>query len=158
LNAVTLRVAPLRERTAEIESLAATFIREGCDALGRPALALGGDALQALLHHGWPGNIRELKNVIGRAVAQSTGSSIREEDLGLPGSPDRPRGKGPSTPPSAGQGGLHAAVEALEEERIKKALAACNFNRTKTAEVLGIARNTLASRMARFGIHVPERD
>ena len=153
LNAVTLSVPPLRERTHEIESFATKFIAEECRTNGRDVLSLSGEALQALLHHDWPGNVRELRNVIGRAVAQSTGATIGEEHLGLP----RPASSGGKAP-AAVDGNLHAAVDALEEERIKRALEACNFNRTKTAEALGIARNTLASRMVRFGIQVPDRD
>jgi DNA-binding NtrC family response regulator len=158
LNAVTLRVPSLRERTNEIEALSLAFIAEGCRAMGRPPLELDGSALQALLRYPWPGNIRELRNVIGRVVATCEGPSISESDLGLRPDTSRSRASIPPGPPASSGGGrnLHEDVEALEEDRILKALKATGYNRTKTAQALGIARNTLASRMARFNIRVPD--
>ena len=170
LNAITLRVPPLRERTGEIPALAQMFIDEACASMSRPALHLDGGALQALLRHDWPGNIRELKNVISRTVAMCDGPTIEEAHLSLPREGGRtsvaPRehvptssGHGARSARSlAPQGTLHDDVEALEQDRILKALEACDYNRTRAAQMLGIARNTLASRMARFAIRVPGRD
>ncbi len=159
LNAITLRVAPLRERRDEIASLAVSFAEEAATASGasRPMLAAG--ALDALSAYPWPGNVRELRNVMGRAVASSDGATIEARHLGLDVPPrESVSSSAPIAMPASPDSGLHAAVDALEERRIVDALRACGFNRTKTAQKLGIARNTLAARMARFGIRVPESD
>src|SRR5262249_52302806 len=103
LNGVTLWIPPLRERAAEIAGLARRFLADAA-----PAHTLSRAALACLEQHPWPGNIRELKNVIERAALLSEGE-ITEEHLQLGGE---------ATPPPS----LHADVESLEKRRILEAL------------------------------------
>jgi two-component system, NtrC family, response regulator AtoC len=81
LNAMSIVIPPLRERTAEIEPLARNFIRTIAGASGRPPPRLAEDALALLLTYSWPGNVRELRNVIERAVILCTGAEIHAHDL-----------------------------------------------------------------------------
>jgi two-component system response regulator AtoC len=81
LNAMSIVIPPLRERTAEIEPLARNFIRTIAAASNRPAPRLADDALALLMTYSWPGNVRELRNVIERAVILCSGAEIHAHDL-----------------------------------------------------------------------------
>jgi DNA-binding NtrC family response regulator len=84
LNGISLIIPPLRERTAEIEPLARNFIAKACAQMRlRTPPELSPEALEMLLRHAWPGNIRELRNVIERSVVLCTGDRIMPEHLGL---------------------------------------------------------------------------
>jgi DNA-binding NtrC family response regulator len=83
LAGITLGIPPLRERSEEIGLLARLFMDEAASNLGRPAPALSRSALDALKRHAWPGNIRELRNVVERAVLLCVGSVVTPEDLAL---------------------------------------------------------------------------
>ncbi|MBL8742908.1 MAG: helix-turn-helix domain-containing protein, partial [Myxococcales bacterium] len=124
----------------------------------RPVLA--SDAIEALLRHDWPGNVRELRNTMERAVALSE-SRIDASHL-----PTRITQSRPTTSPDVGQNaipassrdvGLRAEVEALEKKRIVQALEQCGGNQTAAAEVLGISRRTLVSRLSAFALPRPRR-
>src|SRR5687768_4185151 len=81
LNGITIRIPPLRERVAEIASLANEFTRQACAQLGRPPLVVDDAVVRKLETQPWPGNIRELRNVIERAVVLSEGPRITEASL-----------------------------------------------------------------------------
>jgi two-component system, NtrC family, response regulator AtoC len=136
LNGVTLWIPPLRERRGEIAALARRFLADVA-----PAHKLPPAAIARLEAHAWPGNIRELKNVIERAALLSEGE-VSEEHLQL--------APGEQAPPS-----LHADVESLEKRRILEALDEFGGNQTRAAAKLGIARGTLLARMKQFGIRRP---
>src|SRR5262249_26300821 len=87
---ISVHIPPLRERAAELESLAHRFLAEFGESLGRPELALTQDAVACIRAHTWPGNVRELRNVIERAALLSTGREVRPEHLGLPLAPEPP--------------------------------------------------------------------
>jgi two-component system response regulator AtoC len=136
LNGVTLWIPPLRERRGEIAALARRFLADVA-----PAHALSKAAVARLEAHAWPGNIRELKNVVERAALLSEGE-VSEEHLQL--------APGEQAPAS-----LHADVESLEKRRILEALDEFGGNQTRAAAKLGIARGTLLARMKQFGIKRP---
>jgi two-component system response regulator AtoC len=138
LNGVTIWIPPLRERIAEIAAFAKQFLTEA-----NPALRLSRGALARLEQHAWPGNIRELKNVIERAALISD-NEISEEDLQLGVEASRPSG-----------GSLQADVDALEKRRILEALESCGGNQTRAAQKLGVSRGTLLSRLKQYGITRP---
>jgi two-component system response regulator AtoC len=139
LNGVTIWIPPLRERSGEIATFAKQFLAEA-----NPALRLSRAALTRLEQHGWPGNIRELRNVIERAALIAHGDEIAEDDLQL-ATIDAP----------SSSGSLHADVDALEKKRILEALDACGGNQTRAAQKLGISRGTLVSRLKQYGITRP---
>ncbi|MBL9018064.1 MAG: sigma 54-interacting transcriptional regulator [Myxococcales bacterium] len=163
INGVTLAIPPLRERRREIAALARTFARRA-----RP-VALGPDVIASLESHTWPGNIRELKNTIERAVLLSSGGTVRPSHLALeqsgrtsqrhlitvpverisdPGIPNRPTRDSQS---------LANAVADLERERIIEVLNQCGGNQTRAARMLGISRNTLLARLDAYGFPRPRK-
>ncbi len=143
LNGVTLWIPPLRERVAEISALAKQFLAEASAVSGRK-LALARSTMARLEQHTWPGNIRELKNVIERAALICHDDEIGAHDLQL---------EAAVSPASSGS--LHADVESLEKRRILDALESCGGNQTRAAQQLGISRGTLLSRLKQYGITRP---
>jgi DNA-binding NtrC family response regulator len=140
LNGVTIEIPPLRQRVAEIAGLARAFLAAATD---RP-LRLSRDAIARLERHDWPGNIRELKNVIERAALLAPGDEIDVEHLSI---------AEPAAAPSAGS--LHADIDALEKQRVLEALEASGGNQTRAAQRLGISRGTLLSRLKQYGVRRP---
>jgi DNA-binding NtrC family response regulator len=143
LAVVAVRVPPLRERREDVGPLALHFLQQIGKRLGRRAPRLSDEARARLERHDFPGNVRELRNVIGRALTLRSGDVLRVEDLGLP-APD-PRGSGP----------LRGAVSDTERAAILAALEATGGNRTHAAARLGIARRTLLYKLERLGITYP---
>jgi len=147
-----LIVPPLCDRKSEIEPLARKFLGDFAKASDRQPPDLSADALALLLRYDWPGNIRELRNVMERALALCSGSTITPEHL--------PQDKLAGVPAGASPGG--AAPESSEElvaERraIEAALANCAGNQTRAAEQLGISRRTLINKLAQLKIPRPRR-
>ena len=163
LNGISLRILPLRERTSEIPSLATRFLTE---AAAREALesvpVLPPETLQALLAHPWPGNIRELRNAIDRAVVLSTDGRIGPEHLNLTRSAaprPAPTAPSPEPGPAIGEGAALEPAERLRQEKaeaekrvVLEALARCEGNQTRAAELLGISRRTLVNRLQAYGL------
>jgi DNA-binding NtrC family response regulator len=149
LAAITLTIPPLRERRAEIEHLVASFVAVACRQVDRSApLVVSPAARELLLRHDWPGNVRELRNVVERAVVLCAGDAILPDDLppSLQRAPDR------APPPDRAAGPLVGELKALERARIGEALERCGGNQSRAAELLGMPRRTLVSRLAEFGL------
>ncbi len=166
LNAVVIVVPPLRERVAEIEPLARTFVLRAARelALPRPP-AIGPAAMRLLERYPWPGNVRELRNVIDRAVLLAgDGKEIAPEHLPaekmgrvLP-SRDSPRAHRaiaavPAPPPTPS----HPAFAPEERARVLAALEKCSGNQTHAAKLLGVSRRTLISRIEAYGLPRPRK-
>lgn len=167
INTMTLRIPPLRERLAEVQALAHHFIDRANREYDREVLGIGPSALSLLLQYPWPGNIRELRNVMDRAVLICVAPHIAADDL-----PERVRGlsvRAPidpyadnfqpsSLPRSAPAPAVAMAenfkrvIEACEEAIIREALAANAGNQTRTADALGVARRTLVYKIRSLGI------
>jgi len=159
LNVIGLHLPPLRERPGDIPGMAAEFAVEFASRTGRPARAISAEALRALLAYRWPGNIRELRNAIERAVALCPGPKI--EPLGLPqviaaaacckdlaGRLDA--SSYPATLTAALP--LERAREKAEIERITQALQRYGNNRQRAAAALGISRRTLYKKLHRYSL------
>jgi DNA-binding NtrC family response regulator len=175
LNGIPLLIPPLRERTAEIEPLAREFIRSACEGLGRRPPDLAPEALEALKGHPLPGNVRELRNVIERAVLLCEGRTIEPVHLCLEkkspaivegssapngvesGSERKLREAKPVAPQAPRGDKLRDEVESLERERMLAALEACGGNQTHAAEKLGVSRRAFVMKMDRYGIPRPRR-
>jgi transcriptional regulator with GAF, ATPase, and Fis domain len=157
LNGVSLRVPPLRERPEEIPALAKHFLRSAARLSGRAEERyLTDSAVEALRAWPWPGNIRELRNVIDRAVLLTSGSTIAREHLRLE-QDRRVRRPAPGAAPSAGPG-PQIPPEILEHPQRKEIVALLEEfagNQSRTAEALGISRNTLFARMRKYRIGRP---
>ncbi|MFH1175955.1 MAG: sigma-54 dependent transcriptional regulator, partial [Acidobacteriota bacterium] len=136
LNVISISIPPLRERGDDILLLAHHFARKFAQDSGRPAPEFSDGALRALRSYYWPGNARELENVIQRLVVMCESSLIEVADL-----PSLMRF-------SALRGtGLDRTLAEVEREYIRNVLASCGGNRTRAAEILAIDRKTLRERL-----------
>jgi DNA-binding NtrC family response regulator len=167
LNAASITVPPLRDRPSEIEPLALHFVAEVCARFGRPAAALPRATIDALTAHSWPGNIRELRHVIERAVLASDQPSIEPAHLGLPGAtglsaraPEAGRARRPAI--SDGELGFPVFPDAdghgLRADALRRALRATAGHRGRAAKLLGISRATLYRRLEAYAIGTAEFD
>jgi DNA-binding NtrC family response regulator len=151
LNVVGFNLPPLRERTESIAQLASSFLGEFGRRAGRLGLTIAPEAIRALEAHSWPGNIRELRNVIERAVALSEGPTIQVNDL-----PDTFRDPGPTVTlkleRSTSQPTLAASKDEVERVQIAAALERNGNNRLRAAAELGISRMTLYKKLHKLGL------
>jgi len=160
INVIELRMPPLRDRREDIAPLAERYLDKLAPewSISRPKLAP--DALLALQQYDFLGNVRELENILERAVALSDGDMIRAEDLQLapraPGNVEAaPAVAGSSIAsavPVAQRVGLENYIDTLEREAINKALEECRYNKTAAAKKLGITFRALRYRLKKLGI------
>jgi len=152
LSVIRIHVPPLRERREEIPHLSTYFLREACERLAKPDIHLSSEALDVFSQYWWPGNVRQLKNEIQRAVALSApGGTIEPPHL----SPEiaSPRLPGASAPsrPARGDANLASAVEQVERDMIQAALDRAAGNISETARALGLTRRGLYLKLRRLG-------
>ncbi|HYQ40190.1 MAG TPA: sigma-54 dependent transcriptional regulator [Pseudomonas sp.] len=169
LNVVSLNLSPLRERPGDVLPLARHFIGEYSRRLGYSGIRLGADAEAKLLAHGWPGNIRELENVIHHTLLICREPLIRAADLhlaSLPGqAPDGPARDSPESLDARLQrvflelfeehGG--ALYEKVEETLLRTAYRFCHYNQVHTANLLGLSRNITRAQLIKYGELVVNR-
>src|SRR6185437_10623161 len=164
LNGITLELPALRERSDKERLIQHALAAETGN--GRPA-AIERDALQRLLAYSWPGNIRELRNVIRTALAICEGGVVRAMDLpreirdGEPPADERPGvsavGDAPLALPGAGSREVSAAspcnrLQAAERAALLRAMEELHGNMSRVAAELGVSRNTLYRKIKRHGI------
>ncbi|MFA6497833.1 MAG: sigma-54 dependent transcriptional regulator [Desulfurivibrionaceae bacterium] len=144
LGVILLQLPPLRERREDIPGLVAHFLTK----LGAPAgVRFSAGALARLKAHSWPGNIRELQNIVERAVILRKGLLIEAEELQLASVAQPAPANGIPEIPDEG-----LSLEAVEQGLIKKALAKANGNRSEAARLLKIPRHVLIYRLEKFKI------
>jgi two-component system response regulator PilR (NtrC family) len=175
LNVIRISVPPLRERIADLPAICgAVLTRIARDAGVSPVPSLAPEALQQLLRHAFPGNVRELENLLHRALALSTGPAITRADLGLidadgdaafaaslavaPAVEDGAEAAAtPRTPPPAPlPSDLATHLDKVEREILERALAVHRYNRTAAGASLGLSLRQMRYRMARLGVMAPE--
>jgi two-component system response regulator PilR (NtrC family) len=149
INVIELRVPALRERREDIPDLAAVILRRLCRRLNAAAPELDAQAFEALQVYAFPGNVRELENILERALTLSTGGIVTAEHLRLRNEP-RPGAEAAST--SAASGALGAQLEDIERDAIVKALEKTRYNKTQAAKLLGISFRALRYRVKKLGI------
>lgn len=157
-----IRIPPLRERREDVLPLAGAFLEEIGSELGRPAAGISRDAREALLRYAWPGNTRELRNVLERASILCDGGLVTHEHLVLPSAGPAAAGStipavAPSAPPSHGGPpttgtGEGSSLADLERSAIAGALEAARFNKSRAARALGLTRGQLYGKLRRLGI------
>jgi DNA-binding NtrC family response regulator/tetratricopeptide (TPR) repeat protein len=148
LAVVTLTLPPLRDRGEDVLLLAELFLARACADYGLPTKALAPAARAALLAYRWPGNIRELINVMERVALLSEGALATLEMLGLPGTPAaEPEAPGRGEPTA-----LEDAVSSVERAHLLEALRQTAWNITRAAARLGISRDTLRYRITKHGL------
>ncbi len=154
INVIELPVPPLRERREDIPLIAAAVLKRLSDEWGDPAPPLSESALAALAAYSFPGNVRELENILERAVALCEGDCIEAHDLQLPAAYENRLPENTAAPlaarPEPGNSALPDALEKIERDTIQKALEACRYNKTKTAAHLGISFRALRYKLKKL--------
>ncbi|MBU1980606.1 MAG: sigma-54 dependent transcriptional regulator [Gammaproteobacteria bacterium] len=145
LNVFPLELPPLRERPLDIVPLARYLIGRLGGALGRPGIGLSAAAAEQLTQYAWPGNIRELENVIQRAMILSPGDMLGTEYLLLPKS-----GLAVPQPGKAVAAGVAVDMKTLERTHILEILASVSGSRKRAAEKLGMSERTLRYKLQQY--------
>ncbi len=145
LNVIHLEIPPLRDRPEEIEPLARQFLGENAKKLSKPLEGFSQEALRALQGYSFPGNIRELENLIERAAILSDSPLIQREELTIPHQPEE-LSPPPPAPPSPPRGTL----KGMEKSAIREALLRNEGKRGAAAAELGISRRTLLNKIKEY--------
>jgi DNA-binding NtrC family response regulator len=145
LNVFTIALPPLRERIDDLPQLTQMFINHFAVQNKRNVTGVDEECMKALQQHPWPGNVRQLRNVIERALIVCEGRTIRKGDL-----PDDFRAAG------SGDGSfikipLGSSLEDVEKEMISRTIEFTARNKTRAAEILGVSAKTLYNKLERFG-------
>lgn len=144
LNVFPIEAPPLRRRREDIPMLAEHFTRLSAQQLNVAAPRLADDALALLMSYQWPGNIREMQNVIERAVLLSDGKTIGADQL-----PREVVGAGIATPEVSK---TESSLQGYEKAMVVRALKENDWNQTKAAQALGISRDNLRYRIKKYEI------
>jgi len=161
LNVIGIAVPPLRERMVDLPSICdALLARIASDAGVASAPTLSPAAIERLGRHAYPGNVRELENLLHRALALSGGDRLEVADLGLPREPVEPESVEPAfpqpPPPTAAAAelptDLAAHLDIVERDILERALEKHRFNRTAAGASLGLTLRQMRYRMARLGV------
>jgi two-component system NtrC family response regulator len=144
INVVTIALPPLRERREDLPMLVDHFLRVFSDKNGKSIRGLTREAREALLRYDYPGNVRELENLIERAVVLT-----RDDVIGLT---DLPLTLEAQAAEPDGGAGLVAAVEGIERRMIREALAKADGTQTRAAELLGISERVLRYKLKKYGL------
>ena len=147
LNVFPLEVPPLRARRADIEALARHFLDRQADRLGRPGLCFSPAACRALEAYDWPGNIRELENVVQRAMILAPALEIGPADLHLPAARGDSRA---ASEPAKIADARPADMRSLEKEHILGTLRSVAGSRREAARVLGMSERTLRYKLQQY--------
>ena len=148
INVIEMRVPSLRERLADVPGLAATITGRFAQRMGIAQPAISDEAMELLATHDYPGNVRELENVIERALTLCDGGTIEASDIELRGAPSQFE----ETVPPHHPGTLPKALEDIERSSIVKALEEARYNKTAAARALGISFRALRYRIKKLGI------
>jgi PAS domain S-box-containing protein len=162
LSVFPVQVPPLRKRGDDVIQLAVHFLDQVCRDFGRPNPGLTQKQVDAMRNYDWPGNIRELKNVIERAVILSPGDALRL-DLSLPGAPGEPAAEVAAAPvrvPSDKDFVTDKEMKQQQRDNMRRALEFAGWRisgKQGAAELLGLKPSTLTDRMRSYGLEKPPR-
>jgi two-component system NtrC family response regulator len=148
LNVVSIKIPPLRERKEDILPMIESFIQKYCKENKKELLEISKDSVDVLMKYNYPGNVRELENIIERAVVLTRGKVITLNDL-----PMNIKGfKEEETMAVLGKGTLTDQVEALEKQLIYDALQESRGNQTKAGKLLGLTERNLRYKLKKYNI------
>jgi Nif-specific regulatory protein len=151
LHVLEILVPPLRKRPEDIPELADHFLQRFNAETGHKLKRFTQRAMEAMQRYRWPGNVREMKNVVERAVVLARGDSIDAEDLAL----SALKTAGDTEAGMTGQPGgpwQPASLEDMEREHILATLRSTNWNKSQAAGILGIERSTLDRKIRRYDL------
>ncbi len=146
LNVVTLNIPPLRERLTDLPLLCEHMLERLCQKLGLPPREISAEALSRLHQHNWPGNIRELQNVLERALMMSDSETLLLADI------DASLPIARAAPQASASLSLAQTIAEAEKTAIRNALASCGGNKARAAVELGISRTSLYEKLALHGL------
>ena len=151
LNVVAIDIPPLRDRKEDVPGLVNFFLQKFAREMQKPAHTITPQAMKLLVDFHWPGNVREVENVIQRAVTLSSGPALDVSDIQLDVPVARSNSGGSShvLPPGM-------TLDQWEEEAIREALRQANGNKSQAARALGLSRNALRYRLSKMGVPDPE--
>src|SRR4051812_2812578 len=156
LSVIRIHVPPLRERREEIPHLSTFFLREAVERLGKPDVHLSSETLDMFSQYWWPGNVRQLKNEIQRAVALSApGGNIEPAHLSPEVVATRLSGTTPPARTGTAPANLATAIEQVERDLIQAALDRSTGNISEAARTLGLTRRGLYLKLRRLGLDSP---
>ena len=150
LHVIQINVPPLRDRPEDVLELADFFLRKFNSETGRKIRGYSAQAKQRLQKYSWPGNVRELKNVVERAVVLARGETIEMDELIL-------TNLGPSADAGIEQVSFDQAYQErslaeVEADHIRATLTETGWNKSKSAQILGVERSTLDRKIKRYEI------
>ena len=158
LNVFEIPLPPLRDRREDIPALAEAFLEELGPEAGRPAAGISRDAHEWLLAYPWPGNIRELRNAIERAILLCDGGLITREHLPTPVTRPRTLSGAEASAALAADAPLPpggVSLDELQRSLVERALREARGNKSRAARMLGLSRSQLYSRIERYGLASP---
>ena len=147
INVVTMEIPPLKERREDIPALVAFFLNRYARHGAGTDLGITPEAMDCLMKYDYPGNIRELENIIERAVVICRGTSVDVGDL-----PFKTQDRMLSLPPTADKGNLKEILENLESTLVNRALEATAGHQSQAAEQLGISERMLRYKLKKYGL------
>lgn len=151
LNVIVIHVPPLRDRPDDIPLMAMHFVKVFAQKQGSEVRSIAPDALRVMMGHPWPGNVRQLRNAIERAVVFSSGQELTLASLPSEISERQSTAttlKGPETVEAVRPG---KSLAEIERDLVLNALKECRGNQTEAAKLLGISRNQMVYRVKKFG-------
>jgi two-component system response regulator PilR (NtrC family) len=148
INVIELHVPALRERLDDVPQLVDMLLDRVSKQIGVPRPEISDEAMDKLLSYAYPGNVRELENILERAVTLCSDDRVEPEDIQLK------QGAAVELPPveDVAGSGLEGQLESIEREAIIKALEQTRYNKTKAAELLGMTFRQLRYRVKKLGI------
>jgi DNA-binding NtrC family response regulator len=151
LNVIPIHLPPLKERRGDIPQLARFFMEKSCKEMKRKA-TIGPQAMQAMEDYAWPGNVREMENIIERVVALTDSDIINRSDLPADIAQTQPSPMTINKQLTSEGLNLGQLVAELEKDMIHQALALSNGVKARASELLGLNRTTLVEKMKRLGL------
>ncbi len=155
LNVFPIAAPPLRDRREDIAELAVYFIQQSAQRCKKSVTHIDDDALALLKAHAWPGNIRQMENVIERAVVIAETETLTLQDMPaelFDSSPNSLLAPMPNLEKDVPVSNFRTERDRFEREQLVRALAGAGGNKAEAARILGIARSTLVSRMKKLGM------
>jgi DNA-binding NtrC family response regulator len=143
LNVISIYVPPLRERKEDIPQLVGNFVEHYNHRLGKNVRSFSSEAMDLMFSHHWPGNVRELENAVERSMVLAKGDIIQAVDL------PAELHLGDS---SCGSSDQTANLDRLEKDHVQSVLDRCGWNKFKAAQMMGISRSTLYSKIRKHGL------
>jgi DNA-binding NtrC family response regulator len=152
LNVIAIDIPPLRDHKDDIPALAEFFLERYARESGKPIRSIAPEAMRMLLDYHWPGNIRELQNIVERGVALAAGNILTVADMYLDHAARKPgQNQTALLPPNM-------TLDQWEEEAIREALRQSNGNKSQAARALGLSRNALRYRLSKMGMDDSDKD